>query len=220
MFATFSCASAASGILGKNVRKSLYSISACCIAVEPPSAYHESATASLARAINSESGYVLIRVCSVIRATSKRLCFMASMALSKRTLSGCFEPTFDSGLTDFLFVQAAVINSSIAKNATNGIRRDIKPQLRIFSRQWLIFDLKGRPGLPSQLKLLYLGHCCFGRRLQQCLRILSWIAAAEHGVARHQNFRPGADHIGHRVERDPAIHLDAEVQTLPAANLR
>src|SRR5437660_9632298 len=123
MFATFSCASAASGILGKNVRKSLYSISACCIAVEPPSAYHESATASLARAINSESGYVLIRVCSVIRETSKRLCFMASMARSNSTLSGCFDPTFASGLTDFLLVHATVKVSSSPRSTKLEFRR-------------------------------------------------------------------------------------------------
>src|SRR5271165_176716 len=123
MLATFSCASAASGILGKNVRKSLYSISACCRAVEPPSAYQESATASLARAMNSESGYVLIRVCSVMRATSKRLCFMASMERSNRTLSGCLEPTLASGLLTFLLVQAAVKASKRASSARTEIRR-------------------------------------------------------------------------------------------------
>src|SRR5208282_5634369 len=123
MFATFSCASAASGILGKNVRKSLYWISACCNAVVPPSAYHESATASFARATNSESGYVLISVCSVIRATSKRLCFMASMARSNSTLSGCFDPTLASGFTDFLLVHATVSASSNASRTKLEFRR-------------------------------------------------------------------------------------------------
>src|SRR5258707_14181530 len=122
MLAILSWAWAASGMLGKKVMKSRYSCPACASEAAPPSAYQESPTASLARAINSESGYVLIRVCSVIRATSKRLCFMASMALSKRTLSGCLEPTFDRGLTDFLLVQAAGIDGSIAKNATKAIR--------------------------------------------------------------------------------------------------
>src|SRR5208283_2240911 len=135
MFATFSCASAASGILGKNVRKSLYSISACCIAVVPPSAYHESATASLARAINSESGYVLISVCSVIRATSKRLCFMASMARSNSTLSGCFDPMLASGFTDFLFVHATVNASSNARSTKIELRRikDLKTRCSLFA---------------------------------------------------------------------------------------
>src|SRR6267143_7263068 len=155
MLAILSWASAASGMLGKNVMKSRYSCSACASEAVPPSAYQESPTASLARAINSESGYVLMRVCSVMRATSKRLCFMASMALSKRTLSGGVEPTLDSGLTDFLFVQAAVINSSIPKNTTNGIRRDIKPQLGIFNRQLPISDLKGHPCLQSEIKRCY-----------------------------------------------------------------
>src|SRR5208337_75312 len=123
MFATFSCASAASGILGKKVLKSLYSISACCNAVVPPSAYHESATASLARAMNSESGYVLISVCKVMRATSKRLCFMASMARSNSTLSGCFDPTLASGFTDFLLVHATVNTSSNARSTKIEFRR-------------------------------------------------------------------------------------------------
>src|SRR6266851_5549993 len=157
MLAILSWASAASGMLGKNVMKSRYSCSACASEAVPPSAYQESPTASLARAINSESGYVLMRVCNVMRATSKRLCFMASMALSKRTLSGCLEATLDSGLTDFLFVQAAVINSSIPKNATNGIRCDIKPQeFSIVNCQFSILKAAARV-FNRQLKLLYLG---------------------------------------------------------------
>src|SRR5215831_4734450 len=41
-----------------------------------------------------------------MRATSNRLCFMASMARSNNTLSGCLEPTSAKGLLTFLFVQA------------------------------------------------------------------------------------------------------------------
>src|SRR4051812_38517570 len=67
MFATFNCASAASNMLGKKVMKSLYSISACASPVEPPSLYQASPIANLARATYSESGYVLISVCSVTR---------------------------------------------------------------------------------------------------------------------------------------------------------
>src|SRR5271157_1568617 len=74
----------------------------------------------------SESGYVLISVCSVMRATSKRLCFMASMARSKSTLSGCFDPTLARGLTDFLLVQATVKASSKARNKTKELRRTIQ----------------------------------------------------------------------------------------------
>ena len=56
MLAIFICASAASGMLGKKVMKSLYSFSAWDNATVPPSAYQESPTASLARAMYSESG--------------------------------------------------------------------------------------------------------------------------------------------------------------------
>src|SRR6266851_947107 len=128
MLAILSWASAASGMLGKNVMKSRYSCSACASDAVPPSAYEESPTASLARAINSESGYVLIKVCSVMRATSKRLCFIASMALSNSTLSGCLEPTLAKGLTDFLLVQAAVTSSNMPTTATKELRRNIRPR--------------------------------------------------------------------------------------------
>src|SRR5579872_4096783 len=60
-----------------------------------------------------------------MRATSKRLCFMASMALSKRTLSGCLEPTLARGLTDFLLEQAAVSSSNAARNAMKEFLRNI-----------------------------------------------------------------------------------------------
>ena len=39
----------------------------------------------------------------------------------------------------------------------------------------------------------------FGCCLQQVLRILLWIALTEHCVARHQNFRARAHHVGNRV---------------------
>src|ERR1700686_5594190 len=50
------------------------------------------------------------------------------MALSNRTLSGCFDPTFASGFTDFLLVQPMVITSSMLNTAINGFRRDITPR--------------------------------------------------------------------------------------------
>src|SRR5712692_6405994 len=126
MLAIFNCASAASGILGKKVSKSRYSCSACASDAVPPSAYQESPTASLARAMNSESGYVLISVCSVIRATSKRLCFIASIDRSNKTLSGCLDPIFASGLTDFLLVQATVNSSRVAVHVIVETRRSIE----------------------------------------------------------------------------------------------
>src|SRR5271163_3090526 len=60
-----------------------------------------------------------------MRATSKRLCFMASIARSKSTLSGCFDPTLASGLTDFLLVHATVKASSKARNKTKEFLRTI-----------------------------------------------------------------------------------------------
>src|SRR5712691_12820140 len=112
-------------MFGKKVPKSLYSISACWSAVDPPSAYHESATANLSRAMNSESGYVLINVCNVMRATSKRLCFIASIDRSNSTLSGCFDPKFANGLLTFLLVQATETVSS-ASNPQIQTRRIIR----------------------------------------------------------------------------------------------
>src|ERR1700678_3149295 len=134
MLAIFSCASAASGILGKNVWKSRYSCSACASEAVPPSAYQESPTASLARAMNSESGYVLISVCSVIRATSKRLRFMASMALSNSTLSGCTDATLLSGLTAFLFEQPTATANPSPTTAIKQIRRDIYTSIQMNAR--------------------------------------------------------------------------------------
>src|SRR2546427_7180766 len=120
-------------MLGKKVSKSLYSASACASEVEPPSAYQESATASLARAMYSESGYVLMSVCKVIRATSKRLCFIASIARSNKTLSGCLDPTLASGLLTFLLVQATV-KARVASNMNTAIRRSIRPRMCSFQR--------------------------------------------------------------------------------------
>src|SRR4029077_15305803 len=68
-----------------------------------------------------------------MRATSKRLCFMASMARSNRTLSGCLEPTFASGLLTFLLVQAAVRASSAPSRATHETRRRIETSGEIFA---------------------------------------------------------------------------------------
>src|ERR1700730_12355421 len=59
-----------------------------------------------------------------MRATSKRLCLIASMARSNKTLSGCFDPTLASGLTDFLFVQATVIASKIPSTGISDLRHD------------------------------------------------------------------------------------------------
>src|ERR1035438_1125945 len=117
MSPTFICASAASGALGKNVMKSLYSASACIKAAEPPSLNQLSPTASLARIRYSDSGYVLSMVCRSSRDTSKRPFFMAIIALSKSSLSGCLEFTPDSGfaLRSSFFLCAAFFTAASAE---------------------------------------------------------------------------------------------------------
>src|ERR1700691_4823480 len=61
-----------------------------------------------------------------MRATSKRLCFMASMALSNRTLSGCLVSTLASGFFAFLLVQAAVRSNKPHNIAIYEFRRNIR----------------------------------------------------------------------------------------------
>src|SRR5271165_5613184 len=155
----------------------------------------------------------MIKVCSVMRATSKRLCFIASMALSNKTLSGCFEPTLARGLTLFLFVQATLSASNRATAAINENRRDIRPQMKFqlpTANCWRYLDFQQRS---------------FSRRLQQRLSILSWIVltwitTTEHGVARHQDFSARAHHIAYRVVPHAAIHFNAVSQPPLTANLR
>src|ERR1700752_1628640 len=99
-----------------------------------------------------------------MRATSKRLCFMASMARSNRTLSGCFEPTFARGLLTFLFVQAAQ-KSSAPRRITTEIRRDIKTS----GNQAAGLARLGRRGVCLYACISDLQQCGFAGRLQQLL---------------------------------------------------
>src|SRR5580704_9748005 len=111
------------------------------------------------------------------------------MALSNRPLSGCLEPTLASGLTDFLLVQPTVSASATPSTAISGIRRDIKPQEKSCLSPWglgcQVADLRLNPKTcdltpnSQPLNLLQRGLGC---RSQQFLRILLWIAMAEHGV--------------------------------------
>src|ERR1700693_2704102 len=115
------------------------------------------------------------------------------MALSNRTLSGCFDPTFASGFTDFLLVQPMVITSSMPNTAINGFRRDITPRNESSELNHVGTAALGCPAERNSAqhcpdKRLPLLHGSFACRFQQCLRILSRIAIPEHGVARHQNF--------------------------------
>src|ERR1700739_3489663 len=145
-----------------------------------------------------------------MRATSKRLCFIASMALSNRTLSGCLEATLARGFLDFLLVQAAVMSSSMPSNAIKEFRRNIGPRINLWDRTLG----------PGYVKKLHFQHGGFGGRLQQGFSIPSWIAATEHGVACNQNFSSRPHHVANGVERNSAIDLYAESEAALAANLR
>src|SRR5207302_9264748 len=57
---------------------------------------------------------------------SKRLCFIASMPRSNKTLSGCLESTLASGLSTFLLVQAVVIASVAARAITEDRDKNMK----------------------------------------------------------------------------------------------
>src|SRR5205823_681847 len=129
-------------------------------------------------------------VSSVSLATSKRLCFMASIARSNKTLSGCLEPTFASGLVTFLFVQPTA-RASMHSRITTGIRRDITPQ--------------------KYLSALNFQQCGFSSCLQQFLSVSLWIALTEHRVACHQDFCPCPYHLGHGFERNSPIHFNTIV---------
>src|SRR5579885_509274 len=155
-----------------------------------------------------------MRVCRVMRATSKRLCFSASMARSNNTLSGCLEPTLERGLLTFLLVQAT-LQSSAPSRTTTETKRDIRTSGE---------NLPGcaRPG--RRRNCSYANGSNFQQRglgggFQELLGILFWIAFAEDRVACHQNFSAGAHHLGHGVEGNAAIDLDAEIQAATGPGL-
>src|SRR4029077_19334666 len=153
-------------------------------------------------------------VCSVIRATSKRLCFMASMARSNRTLSGCFEPTFASGLLTFLLVQPTA-NASTPSRRMTGIRRDIENLGKsVVSLQWSARKLEDLPTTEDRRRLsLDFLQCGLHRSLHHFLRIYLGIAFTEDGVACHQNFGSGAHHSGHGAEVNTSIYFNTIAQT-------
>src|SRR5438045_212683 len=190
MFATFSCASAASGMFGKKVMKSLYSISACCSAAVPPSAYQESPTASLARAMNSESGYVLISVCSVMRATSYLPFFIASIARSNNTLSGCLESTFAIGLLTLLWWQPATSTTKI-KPTMNFVMRRIMNSLSRQLSKLLLLQVVSFPVLRSALLLIDCAHWqrCRAHQRRRCRQ-----PAVPHRLSLHHPLFPDLRH--------------------------
>ena len=122
-----------------------------------------------------------------------------------------------------------VMTSSMPNTATNGTRRDILTSVSVNDMQSLLsgraqltktlgdFSCANLPLAWIQLVLasdreLNLQHRSFCGRLQQRLRILSWITFTEHGVARHQNFCTRTNHVGDRIEPHTAIDLDPVMQ--------
>src|SRR5664279_1583 len=200
MLAIFICASAASDMLGKKVMKSLYSLSAWVMAAAPPSAYHESPMASLARATYSESGYVLIRVCRLSRATSYLLCFIASMARSNSTLSGCLELMLAMGFWTFLLLHPRVSSMAAIENAMMTRRN--------------ILNTSGKYCLPR----LGAQQSGFLGRLQQRLHLTGRIAVAKHVAAGNENFHSSPNGWSDRCQVHAAIDFNAIVQTLGGAH--
>src|SRR5215472_10698110 len=117
-----------------------------------------------------------------MRATSKRLCFNASMARSNRTLSGCLEPTLASGLLTFLLVQAVAMDSNIASDTINRVRHDIGPTYTE--------DCCGQPRRPSLAQALNFQQRGFVGCFQQLVRISLGVAVPEDGIARNQQLGP------------------------------
>src|SRR6185503_16270000 len=132
----------------------------------------------------------------VIRATSKRLCFIASMPRSKSTLSGCLESTFARGLLTFLLVQA-VVSANVRPSAITGVRKDMKePQ----NKRLPAPSFTGELGTGNQELRLDFLHGGFQSSPKQIFCISLRIAMAEHCVARHQNFCSGPHYPSDCIE--------------------
>src|SRR5947207_6404862 len=146
---------------------------------------------------------------------SKRLCFIASMPRSNRTLSGCLESTLASGLSTFLFVHA-VVSASVAARAITEVRRDsmdtsglvISDRLSVIRTHCMGWS----PITGNRPLLLHFLQRCFQRRLQQSLSVNHRIAVTEHSVARNQNFCSGPHYACHGVQRNPAIYFNSIVK--------
>src|SRR5450432_1646841 len=90
---------------------------------------------------------------------------MASMALSNKTLSGCFDPISASGFTDFLLVQAAVKASTRLNPAINDFRRNIGP-LEMCPNSVLLYVGTTALGCPPALARLFICALCENLRLR------------------------------------------------------
>src|SRR5579862_9883135 len=130
-----------------------------------------------------------------MRATSKRLCFIASIDRSNSTLSGCFEPTFARGFADFLFVQPTANASANATTMTIELRR--MNHLRTF-----LYKNKLR-------SCLYLQQARASRCIQQSRRVFLSVAFPEHGIPRHQYLRSGTYNFPDRIQANAPIDFNS-----------
>src|SRR5438046_869106 len=117
-----------------------------------------------------------MRVCRDKRATSNLLCFNASIARSKRTLSGCLESTFAIGL-EVLFLQPVPMATSASKMTSNVKRRDMVTPINSFASQ------------------LNADHSGFLRCLKQLFCVGAGVTCAEDGIASNQNIGTGSNHL-------------------------
>src|SRR5579883_117120 len=138
---------------------------------------------------------------------------MASMALSKRTLSGCFESTLAIGF--FIFLLEQPMASSMAA-ATPRIANFFKSITSTYlGRATLLFANRYCRFLPLYL-LQTSFHCC----LEELFCLLFGITFAKHRVASNQYFSAGAHNISYRLQRHASVHLDTILQAAALAYAR
>src|SRR5271156_5928229 len=124
------------------------------------------------------------------------------MALSKSSLSGCFDCTFASGFwlrspCFFFFLKIA---------CADGMSATHNPMVAI----WVITRFIAPQPFPTFLlsPVLNSFHCSQLRCLQQFPRVLLGAAVAEHRAARHQQVRSSFDDLADRIVSNPAVYLN------------
>ena len=130
MLAIFNCASAASGMLGKKVSKSLYSISAWARPAVPPSAYQESATRQLGAGDEFRIGIGVDQGLQGHPGHVEAVVLHRIHGAVEQNLVGLLGVNVGHGILTFLLVQATVNRQRAQQIAMTGIRRDIRPRER------------------------------------------------------------------------------------------
>src|SRR6266850_5128943 len=136
-------------------------------------------------------------VSSRLRAIEYLPCFMASMARSNSTLSGCLESTLAIGFTTLLWRHPAENKATISTVAIR-ILFDIIISTSVSVRTWNWF--------------LCVLQCGFRGQFQQLPRVVPGIAFAEYRVSGDQQFHSGVYRVPDGVGADAAIDLDPEIQ--------